>query len=274
MFSLKIVESWPAANVSVAVVAKSGKILETIGSEQKTFNLASVTKLLTTYVALIALEESAISLDTPAGPVGSTVKHLLSHTSGYDFDNTKIFAPPGERRIYSNLGIEILAKTITQHSGILFTEYAQEALFDPLRMVNTKYFGSPAAESTSNLADLIIFLQELQQPKLISPITLKQATSIVFPQTAGILPGFGRINPNPWGLGFEIRDTKTPHWTGTKNSTQTFGHFGQSGTFLWVDPLNEIACVVLTDENFGQWAKDCWPKFSDMVLNKFIKQVP
>ncbi len=51
-----------------------------------------------------------------------------------------------------------------------------------------------------------------------------------------MLPGFGVQRPNDWGLGFEIRDAKSPHWTGSANSGRTYGHFGQSGTFIWVDP--------------------------------------
>ena len=60
--------------------------------------------------------------------------------------------------------------------------------------------------------------------------------------------------PNDWGLGFEIRDGKSPHWTGSSNSGRTYGHFGQSGTFLWVDPDADLALVVLTDRDFGEWA--------------------
>jgi CubicO group peptidase (beta-lactamase class C family) len=44
------------------------------------------------------------------------------------------------------------------------------------------------------------------------------------------------MDPNDWGLGFELRDTKEPHWTGTRNSPRTYGHFGGSGSFLWLDP--------------------------------------
>ena len=57
-----------------------------------------------------------------------------------------------------------------------------------------------------------------------------------FPGLVGVLPDVGRMDPNDWGLGVELRDAKTPHWTGARNSPRTFGHFGGSGTFLWVDP--------------------------------------
>ena len=71
----------------------------------------------------------------------------------------------------------------------------------------------------------------------------------------GVLPGFGYQPHCDWGLGFEIRDRKAPHWTGSRNSPRTFGHFGQSGSFLWVDPEARVACASLADRDFGDWAK-------------------
>ena len=87
-----------------------------------------------------------------------------------------------------------------------------------------------------------------------------------FPGLSGVVPDLGRFDPNDWGLGFELRDAKSPHWTGTRNSARTFGHFGGSGTFLWVDPEAGLACCCLTDLEFGPWAKEAWPRFSDAVL--------
>jgi CubicO group peptidase (beta-lactamase class C family) len=81
-----------------------------------------------------------------------------------------------------------------------------------------------------------------------------------------VLPGFGRQEPNDWGLGFELRDRKSPHWTGRANSERTFGHFGRSGTFLWVDPDAGVALACLTDREFGEWAAEAWPLLSDAVL--------
>jgi CubicO group peptidase (beta-lactamase class C family) len=81
-----------------------------------------------------------------------------------------------------------------------------------------------------------------------------------------VLPGFGRQEPNPWGLGPEVRGAKSPHWTGSANSVRTFGHFGRAGTFCWLDPDAGITLVVLTDREFGDWAKSAWPELSDAVL--------
>jgi CubicO group peptidase (beta-lactamase class C family) len=94
------------------------------------------------------------------------------------------------------------------------------------------------------------------------------ATSVAFPSLPGVLPGFGRQSSNDWGLGLEIRGHKAPHWTGTTNSERTFGHFGQTGTFFWIDPDVELGLVCLTDEPFGPWAVSAWPELSDRVRSQ------
>ena len=91
------------------------------------------------------------------------------------------------------------------------------------------------------------------------------------PTLSGIIPGLGRFDPCPWGLGCEIRGGKTPHWTGTANSPATFGHFGGAGTLLWVDPVHAVAAVALTDRPFDEWsatALEVWPQFADAVLHE------
>jgi CubicO group peptidase (beta-lactamase class C family) len=98
---------------------------------------------------------------------------------------------------------------------------------------------------------------------------MSSATSVQLPGLDGTLPGFGRQSPNDWGLGFELRDGKHPHWTGATNSPATFGHFGRSGTFLWVDSAAQVSLVVLTDRAFGPWAAQAWPVLADTVLAEF-----
>jgi CubicO group peptidase (beta-lactamase class C family) len=111
------------------------------------------------------------------------------------------------------------------------------------------------------------FAGELLAPTLLAPETLAAAVTVQFPGLSGVLPGFGRQDPLDWGLGFELRDGKQPHWTGRRNSPATFGHFGGAGTFLWVDPALAAACVVLTDRDFAPWAAAAWPPFSDAVID-------
>ena len=110
------------------------------------------------------------------------------------------------------------------------------------------------------------FASELLRPTLVTPATLADAVSEQFPGLAGVVPGLGSYDPNPWGLGFELKGAKSPHWTAPGGSPRTFGHFGGSGTFLWVDPDAEVACVVLTDREFGDWAPPLWSSLSADVL--------
>ena len=119
------------------------------------------------------------------------------------------------------------------------------------------------------MADLTAFAGDLLGTKTISPQMHADATDVLFPGLGGLWPGFGVQRPNDWGLGFEIRNGKSPHWTGSSNSGRTYGHFGQSGTFLWVDPDAGLALVVLTDRNFGEWTYPRWPALSDEVLREF-----
>jgi CubicO group peptidase (beta-lactamase class C family) len=111
--------------------------------------------------------------------------------------------------------------------------------------------------------------RELLAPTLVAPETFVEATTVAFPGLVGVLPDFGRMEPLDWGLGFELRDAKSPHWTGSHNSARTFGHFGGSGTFLWVDPEPGVALGFLGDLSFDDWSQDAkrlWPKLSDDVL--------
>ncbi|QNP72934.1 beta-lactamase family protein [Streptomyces roseirectus] len=266
--SLTQIENWPVPTAAAGVVRADGTVLGTHGPTDHLFPLASVTKPLTAYAALVAYEEGAIDLDEPAGPPGATVRHLLAHTSGLAFDEHRVMAPPGDRRLYSNAGFEQLGDHIAKSTDIPFPEYLHQAVCEPLGMERTTLAGSPAKDGVSTVADLLLFAAELQAPRLLDPRTVLDAMTVQYPGTKGVLPGYGHHNPNDWGLGFEIRATKSPHWTGTSSSPRTFGHFGQSGTFLWTDPDAGLSCVALTDRPFGPWAIEAWPAFTDGVLRE------
>ncbi|MDQ2791182.1 MAG: serine hydrolase [Pseudonocardiales bacterium] len=266
MDSLSGVQQWPVDTVAVAVVDACGVVLGSHGPQDRPFPLASVTKLLSSYAVLLAVQEGALDWHQPAGPPGSTVRHLISHTSGLEYDTPRVSAVPGAKRIYSNTGFVVLADALASWSGIDFADYLTEGVLQPLGMSSTQLTGSAAAGAVSSCADLARFAAELQAPTLLAPEILTEATQVAYPDLDGVVPGFGMQRPNDWGLGFELRDHKNPHWTGSRNSPATFGHFGQSGTFLWVDPAAGAACIALTTRDFGSWARDTWPVFSDGVL--------
>lgn len=259
---------WPVEAPAVGVTNAS-ETLGIGGDSHWAPRVASISKLLVGYTALVAIEEGTIDLDAPAGPPGSTVRHLLAHVAGYGFKDDKIHAAVGTRRIYSNVGIEVFVEHLSEQSGMAFAEYLQAAVFDPLGMATSQLRGSPAYGVHTSVHDLLLFARELLSPRLVDPSTLALATTAQFAEVAGVLPSVGRFDPNLWGLTFEIRGQKSPHWTGTLNSPQTFGHFGGSGTFLWVDRAAGLAAVALCDREFGDWALEVWPPFSDALLRRF-----
>ena len=260
------IDDWPARAAAAGVVGRDG-VARPHGDAEARFRWASVTKPATALAALVAVEEGTIELDEPAGPEGSTVRHLLAHASGLPLNEGPPIAGPGQRRIYSNQGFEVLARLVGERAEMPFAAYLDASVFAPLALA-AELRASPAWGLEGSLADALAVAHELLAPTLVAWETLAEATEVQFPGLVGVLPGFGRQEPNDWGLGFELRDGKQPHWTGSRNSPRTFGHFGASGTFLWVDPDAGIACVCLTETEFGDWAKEAWPRLSDAVLEE------
>jgi CubicO group peptidase (beta-lactamase class C family) len=262
-----IVAGWPV-DQAAAGVADASATLETAGDVNWAPRIASISKVMVGYAALVAVEEGTISLDEPAGREGATVRHLLAHAAGYDFDTPRLIADVATRRIYSNTGIEVFADHLAMAAGMDVSTYLHDGVFAPLGMGSSMLTGSPAHGVHSSVADLLVFTRELLSPSLVSASLLAEATSVQFPDLAGVLPGIGRYDPNPWGLGVEIKGDKSPHWSGRRTSPRTFGHFGGSGTFLWVDPEIGLGCVALADREFGPWALEAWPAMSDAVIER------
>lgn len=260
---------WPVGHGAGAIVTGAGRVA-TYGDTGRVYPLASVTKPLVAQAVLVAVEEGALELDSPAGPPGATVAHLLAHASGLAFDSREVVAAPGEQRIYSSAGFEVLAETVEEAAGIAFPDYLAQAVCEPLGMAATALTGPAGHGAQSSVADLAAFAGELLVPRLLAPETAAGAHRTWYPGLDGFVPGYGRHRPCDWGLGFEVRGHKSPHWTAPGNSPRTFGHFGQSGTFVWVDPELGAACVVLTDRPFGAWAKPRWSEFSENVVQELI----
>lgn len=262
-----IVGAWPV-QAAVAVIGPGGT-LATSSDSDVARGFASVTKPIAVLGILDAVRSGELDLDEPAGPEGSTLRHLLSHASGLNFDDDRQLVAAGKQRIYSNRGIETAGEFFEQRTGVPLALRLHERILAPLGMHNTVLNGSPAKDMTGTVDDLALLARELLDPHVLDPALLDEATTVQFAGIAGILPAYGRQNPNDWGLGFEIRDGKDPHWTGSLNSAHTFGHFGQSGSFLWVDPALDLACVSLSDTDFGPWAVENWPSLSDAVIREY-----
>ena len=133
------------------------------------FDLASLTKPVVAATLIMRLvEEGSLELDAPVQtylPGFSyeqvTLLHLLTHTSGLpawrpvyleaksksevlDYLGGMSFEyPTGQRVVYSCLGYILLGLLIAQVGGKSLEDLAQERIFSPLEMSNTRYCPSP-----------------------------------------------------------------------------------------------------------------------------------
>ncbi|MGA1141322.1 MAG: serine hydrolase domain-containing protein [Ilumatobacteraceae bacterium] len=270
MQAFDLLAEWPVDNVAAAMIGRDGEI-HLHGDESREFRLASVTKVITAWAVLIACEEGTVSLTDAVGQEGCTVRHLLAHAGGYPFEGEAPVGVPGARRIYSNTGYEMLAAHLEARSEMPFWEYVEGSVFDPLGIVAATQTGSSAKDARLDIVGLSLFLAEIRRPRLLARETFTEAVTPQFDDLEGIVPGIGRFDPCPWGLGPEIHGIKHPHWMSPNNSAATYGHFGGSGTFVWVDPIADVACAVLTDREFDQWALTHWPEFSSAVLRDVVR---
>ena len=273
--------SFPVAVVASELDADGRtRTLIEAGEVDEIFPFASVTKPIVAWSALVAVERGLLDLEAPAGagtargsagagaPVlpGATVRHLLAHTSGIAFDSDAVLAAPGTRRIYSNRGIELLGERLEEATATPLETWVETTVLEPLGMSSVLVPGSPAHSGEGSARDLAVFARELAAPRLVGADLAAEATSVAFPGLDGVLPGYGRQAPNDFGLGVEVRGRKHPHWTGSANSPATFGHFGQSGSFIWVDPVARRQAVFLGAQPFRRAHVTQWPELSDQIL--------
>ena len=266
MRALRQVDGWDVGFAAVGVT-RAGAEAAAHGDRRRAVRLASVSKPVTALALLVAAEEGVVDLDEPAGPPGSTVRHLLAHASGLPFEGAEPIAPPGRRRIYSNEGFRVLGEHLAARAEMPFAGYVRAAVVEPLRL-GLDPSGHPGAGMHGSLNDVLALGRELLRPTVVAAETLAEMTTVQFPGLDGVLPDYGRWSPLDWGLGVELKGRKRPHWSGALTSERTFGHFGGSGTFLWVDPERGLACACLTEREFGDWAKEAWPRLSDAVLEE------
>lgn len=160
----------------------SGSVLTSDGSEivvQKdtSFNVGSVTKVITASIAVKLVEKGIISLDDPVTKYIPTYRYphtilqLMLHTAGYE---SPLNGPPWptpekiesyKKQIYNHpitevadrnagyytQGYTILMDIMEKASGMSLDSLGRRYLFEPLRMIDTTFQTSGSAPGTSTL---------------------------------------------------------------------------------------------------------------------------
>ena len=258
---------WPGDSAAAALITTDG-VIASSGDCEAALPWASVTKIVAALAVLDVVHDGLLDLDEPAGPPGSTVRHLLGHSSGWAFDEERVISAPGTRRIYSNVGIDAVTTLACERAGAPdHNSLLRQRVFDPAGMTSSTVNGPASHAGVGPVSDLARLAQELLVPQALRADVIEAALTPSYPELSGVLPGFGRQQPNDWGLGIELRGHKSPHWMPTGVSPLCAGHFGQAGAFLWVDRASGIGAVAATGVPFGPWAAEAWPVASQRWLD-------
>jgi len=189
--------------------------------------------------------------------------------------NSKTEYEPGTKTIYSDLGLITLAEIIEKVSGKPFDIFCKEEIFEPLNM-NDTYFIPPdsvkdrippteydnywrnrlikgevhdetasllngvaghaglfsTAEDIHNLLLTLLNNGRFENKQIIDSATVKLFTTKQ--------PNSSRA------IGWDIK-SPTKSSAGNYFSSLSFGHTGFTGTSAWVDPLNKVIVVFLTN---------------------------
>ncbi len=214
--------------------------------------------------------------------------------------------PPGSKVEYSNVGYGLLGLVIEEVSRKPFATFMREHVFAPSglddtwlappdhlfprivrvdgtfdRGSSTERFNStyarrrthPAGSVIATARDVARFFQMfldngvVEGRQVISPAT---ARLMITNHTAGLrggIEGFMTWDDCAWGLGFDLRGNKRPHFSGEFTSPGAFGHTGVSGVFAWADPEIDLVCVMLANRTlFNAWNTSRWSRFSTAVV--------
>lgn len=116
------------------------------------FEIASVSKVVTAYIALRLVDEGKLSLNKPLHGYLSDewmpysayrdsikLNHVLSHSSGLRKTSREILFEPGTAYFYSANGLTLLQDVIEEVTGENLEELAQRLVFQPLGMKNSSF---------------------------------------------------------------------------------------------------------------------------------------
>jgi beta-N-acetylhexosaminidase len=280
-------------------------------NEKTIYDTASLTKpVVTTTLCAMLSESEQLDIGAPVsryiagwacGPDRTrrervTVAHLLTHSSGLPAHQdyflklkarSEILAraaaeplvyDPGAKSIYSDVGFILLTAIIERLTGRPLDALAQERVFAPLSMTDTRFRPpkslSPRIAATERISgsrkrvlqgqvhdenaaamggiaghagmfstgpDLAIFCQMVLNGGIYAhQRILRRQTVTQFTSPAPLAK-------NARTLGWNV--PTEPSSSGTYFSNRSFGHTGFTGTSIWIDPQKDLFVVLLTNAN-------------------------
>ena len=296
------------------------------------FDLASLTKPVATATSIMKLVEDGqlrlgdrvVKFFPEFGANGKdkiTIKDLLIHQSGLIPDNSLqdyqdgpavawqkicelgLYAPTGERFVYSDVNFIVLAKIVEQRSGQDVHQFSQATLFQPLQMHATGFVPAKAlrvraaptekrngqwmrgevhdprayrlngiaghAGLFSTASDLAIYAN-----MMLGNGTHKlgdQQTRILSPATVAVMTDAYPVSSGRRGLGWDKRTGYSSN-RGDLLSPSAFGHGGFTGTVLWIDPELDLFFIFLSNRVHPN-GKGSVNHLAGRILNRIVSSI-
>ncbi|MDQ1329101.1 MAG: Beta-lactamase protein [Candidatus Poribacteria bacterium] len=117
-------------------------------------------------------------------------------------------------------------------------------------------FGAPWGGMFTTVADMFRFCQmflnggEFNGARVLKSETVK-AMAIEQTNSMEAIPVSAK--QQVWGLGWQLQPDFGFPYFGDLVSPGSYGHSGATGTMVWVDPVNELICVLFTTEPYFIW---------------------
>jgi uncharacterized protein YbbC (DUF1343 family)/CubicO group peptidase (beta-lactamase class C family) len=268
------------------------------------YDAASLTKVIATTSCVMKLfEQGKIRLsdrvteylpEFQGGKSDITIRNLLTHFSGLreDLDlkpewsgyetgirlalAEKSRTAPGERFVYSDINFILLGEIVRVVSGKPLNEFAEEEIFAPLGMHDTRFLppadwrgriapterdrGVPlrgvvhdetsramggvaghaglftTAEDLAKFAEMMLNLGEYKGVRIFSPLTVRKFTSPNSPPHQPVLRGLG------WDIDSPFSGNR-----GELFPLGSYGHTGFTGTSIWIDPSTKTYVILLAN---------------------------
>lgn len=258
-----LIDGWPGAPSGLVVRLEAGLVerVAAFGDTDEVRPWASVSKMAVALAFGVEHDWGLHHFEDRAGPAGSTFEHLLAHASGLGTEQADPVVSVGTKRVYSNYGVDLAVGTIIGENTA--ERWLDGRVFRPLGMSSTRLAGPAAAGVEGSSEDMARLAVAWLRPDAIARETRDRMITPYLASLDGIVPGFGRFTPCPWGIGPEVRGDKD-HWMGDWPS-DSFGHFGQSGSMMLLNAREGIGVVATSTEPFGPWARGLWPTWTSAM---------
>jgi len=205
--------------------------------------------------------------------------------------DAKPLYPPGTHYEYSDINFEALGEVVRRVAKLPLDDYCRINIFTPLKMADTGF--SPPARKLNRIApteyidgklrigevhdptaarmgglaghaglfstaaDLAIFARMLLGGGRAGAVTILSPSSIdemTIPQSPAGAVDASHLRGLGWDLGAPLcanREQLLP--------AGSYGHFGFTGTMLWIDPVSSTYAIVLTNRTYPGGAGDAGP---------------